>query len=326
MDTIHFLLTGGTIDSYFDTKADANKPFTDSVIPRYLNRIDIPQDTFYTKICMKDSRELGQKDFENLLNEINLSPYKKLIVTHGTFTMPDTARLIKENTNRQDQVVIFTGSMIPLEDFVFSDAGFNLGFSIAKLDQLEPGIYVCMNGRIFYPEEILKLLHEGRFESIRKNPHDQTMLLQKTVHFISTGGTIDSEFSGSLDKVTALKESVVYDYISRLNLAVKTSFTGVCSKDSRDLSEADIDKIIDSIESSPHKRLVVTHGTYEMEKTIEILRAKQKRLDQVIVFTGSQLPLKGFAPSDAPFNLGYTMASIEHLEPGIYKSIGGEIS
>ena len=51
-------------------------------------------------------------------------------------------------------------------DFPRNDAAFNLGYSIAKSHHLEPGIYVCMNGSIFDPDEVAKLLREGRFISI----------------------------------------------------------------------------------------------------------------------------------------------------------------
>ena len=56
--------------------------------------------------------------------------------------------------------------MIPLVGFSPSDAGFNLGYAFGKFNSLEPGIYVAMNGQILMPEEVIKLLSEGRFSSI----------------------------------------------------------------------------------------------------------------------------------------------------------------
>lgn len=47
-----------------------------------------------------------------------------------------------------------------------TDAGFNLGYAIAKSTELKEGIYVCMNGKVFAPEEVIKILSEGRFRSI----------------------------------------------------------------------------------------------------------------------------------------------------------------
>jgi L-asparaginase len=100
------------------------------------------------------------------LETIEKSKFKRFIITHGTYTMPDTARYLKANLKRKDATVILTGAMIPMYNMTNSDGPFNLGFSIASFDHLKKGIYVCMNGRIFEPEEVLKTLYNGRFSSI----------------------------------------------------------------------------------------------------------------------------------------------------------------
>jgi L-asparaginase/Glu-tRNA(Gln) amidotransferase subunit D len=56
--------------------------------------------------------------------------------------------------------------MIPLMGFAPSDAPFNLGYSVAKAQELPSGIYVCMNGKVFSSEEVMKINVEGRFSSI----------------------------------------------------------------------------------------------------------------------------------------------------------------
>jgi L-asparaginase len=80
--------------------------------------------------------------------------------------MPDTARFLKANLKRKDQTIILTGSMIPLLGFSPSDGPFSIGYAIAKVQDLEPGIYVCMNGRVFSSEEVMKVSKEGRFSSV----------------------------------------------------------------------------------------------------------------------------------------------------------------
>lgn len=115
---------------------------------------------------MKDSRQLTKKDLANLLKIIKNSPHQKFIITHGTYTMPDTARYLEANLGQHNKKIILTGSMIPLIGFSPSDAPFNLGFSIASLNQIEPGIKVSMNGKIFTASEVAKLLYAGRFISV----------------------------------------------------------------------------------------------------------------------------------------------------------------
>lgn len=80
--------------------------------------------------------------------------------------MPDTARYLKVHLKRADQVVILTASAIPIQRFSPSDGPFSLGYAIAKLDHLEPGVYVAINGRVFLPEEVMKVMNEARFISI----------------------------------------------------------------------------------------------------------------------------------------------------------------
>ena len=80
--------------------------------------------------------------------------------------MPDTARFLKANLKRKDKTIIITGSMIPLLGFSPSDGPYSIGYALAKVQDLDSGIYVCMNGKIFSPEEVMKINKEGRFSSI----------------------------------------------------------------------------------------------------------------------------------------------------------------
>ena len=80
--------------------------------------------------------------------------------------MPDSSRFLVANLKRKDQVIILTGSMIPFIGFSPSDAPFNLGYALASVKTLNPGIYVCMNGQIFNPNEVVKNISEGRFVSV----------------------------------------------------------------------------------------------------------------------------------------------------------------
>ena len=163
---IHFIITGGTIDSYYEGSKDTVIPNEHSVLPKYLKSLKLYEDFAFTEICMKDSRDITQKDVKKIFKAIEKSRYKRIIVPHGTYTVPDTARYVAANLkNNKEKVIIFVGSMIPLIGFSPSDAPFNLGFAIAKLQDLEPGVYICMNGRVFSTNEIVKTLSEGRFTS-----------------------------------------------------------------------------------------------------------------------------------------------------------------
>jgi len=166
---IHFILTGGTIDSYYDGTKDTVVANKKSVIPGYIKDLKLTEEVVFDQICMKDSRHITEKDLIKLLKTVEESPHKRIIITHGTYTMPDTARYLQGNLQRKDQTIILTGSMAPMKGAAVaapSDGPFNLGYSMSEVQSLPEGIYVCMNGRIFKPNEVLKMLYGGRFTSI----------------------------------------------------------------------------------------------------------------------------------------------------------------
>jgi len=163
---LHFIITGGTIDSSYDGIKDTAVPNEHSVVPKFIKILKLYEECEFTEVCMKDSRDLTESDRKDIFESVNNSNSKRIIVTHGTYTLPDTARYLQANLKDHGKVIIFVCSMIPLEGFTPTDAGFNIGYAVAKSQELSEGIYVCMNGKIFVPDEIVKILSEGRFGSI----------------------------------------------------------------------------------------------------------------------------------------------------------------
>jgi L-asparaginase len=163
---LHFIITGGTIDSYYDGTKDTAVTNEHSTVPRFVKLLKLYEECEFTEVCMKDSRELNDTDRTNILQSVKESPSQRIIITHGTYTLPDTARFLEANLKKNDKTIIFVCSMIPLVGFTPTDAGFNVGYAVAKSQELPAGVYACMNGRIFTPNEIVKKLSEGRFGSI----------------------------------------------------------------------------------------------------------------------------------------------------------------
>lgn len=163
---VHFIITGGTIDSAWDGTRDTAVVLPKSVIPGYIKKLKLYEDIKFSIACMKDSRELNEDDQKEIVKIIEESEDKHFIVSHGTYTMANTTKFIKSNLKRNDAVVVLTGSMTPLKGFDMSDAGFNLGFAFSKVQELKPGVYLCMNGRIFSAEEAVKNTYEGKFYSL----------------------------------------------------------------------------------------------------------------------------------------------------------------
>lgn len=164
----HYLIIkmGGTIEFKDPAYGEINDKLLklDTTIESYLTNIVKPH-FLYTVVTVaeKDSRDLDEHDREKLLQSILGSDTDKVVVTHGTFTMKQTAEYL-QNAGLGTKKVILTGSMIPVAGFAASDAGFNLGFAIGSFETLEPGVYLSMNGGIFRPEEVDKNIEEFRFE------------------------------------------------------------------------------------------------------------------------------------------------------------------
>lgn len=170
---VQIIITGGTIDSVWNGSKDTVEVSEHSVLPEYFEELrrnlKFYEEIKFTEICMKDSRAINEADRREIVKTIEESKAEKIVITHGTYTMPDTARFIKENLKRKDQVIVLTGSMVPIKGFDFSDGPFNLGFAYAQVNALKPGVYVCMNAKVFTPEEVAKNIEEGKFYSIFKD-------------------------------------------------------------------------------------------------------------------------------------------------------------
>jgi len=163
---VHIIKMGGTIE-FHDPAYDAiNKKLLklDASIESYLHNLIQPHFNFSSEpITEKDSRDVSDDDREKLIRAIQSSPHENILVPHGTFTMSQTARFIG-STNLSGKKIILTGSMMPIMGFAASDAGFNLGFAIASFPNIEPGVYLSMNGGIFKSDEVAKNVDLLRFE------------------------------------------------------------------------------------------------------------------------------------------------------------------
>lgn len=162
---VEVIITGGTIDSKWNGSKDTVEVRQESSLPEYFKGLKLYNEINFNTVCMKDSREVNDEDRNKIIKIIEESPAKKIIITHGTYTMPDTAKYLNSNMQIKDKTIILFGSFTPLQGFDMSDGGFNLGYAFSQALVLEPGIYVCMNGRTFNPEEVTKDTVQGKFYS-----------------------------------------------------------------------------------------------------------------------------------------------------------------
>ncbi|MCP4294372.1 MAG: asparaginase [Proteobacteria bacterium] len=158
---IQIYTTGGTIDKvYFDQKSEYQ--VGDPQAKGVLERANVTLDYQVESVFKKDSLDLTDEDRELIRKKVESSTLNRIVITHGTDTMVDTAKVLE---NIVDKTVVMTGSMYPAQ-FRDSDAVFNLGCAIVAAQVQDPGVYIAMNGRIFNPHQARKNVALNKFEDI----------------------------------------------------------------------------------------------------------------------------------------------------------------
>ncbi|WP_417364016.1 asparaginase domain-containing protein [Galbibacter sp.] len=157
---ITILTTGGTIEG-LDYIGDKAIKKTNVSITDFLNSANVKFEYTIESVCKKDSRAINESDRKLLVTKIKETNATKILITHGTFTMEETAKYIgKLNLGK---TIVLVGSFI-LGSPGNTDAPFNLGYAISSLQFLKPDVYVAMNGEIFLWNNVFKNLETNKFE------------------------------------------------------------------------------------------------------------------------------------------------------------------
>jgi L-asparaginase len=163
--SIRMLITGGTFDKEYN-ELTGQLYFNDSHLPEMLDlgRNLVPVEI--RTLMMVDSLQMSDVDRELIAEHCLKSPEEKIIITHGTDTMAETAQLLAEKV--KDKTIVITGAMIPYK-FGSSDGLFNLGSAMAFVQTLQHGVYIAMNGRYFHADNVRKNKESGVFEELERN-------------------------------------------------------------------------------------------------------------------------------------------------------------
>ena len=158
---IEIITTGGTIDKvYFDKKSDYQ--VGDPFIGDLLTKMNVNIDYKISPLMRVDSLDMDDGDREKILNHILKSNYDKILITHGTDTIVDTAIYLNQLNNK---TVVLTGSLKPAL-FIDNDAIFNIVCAFASVQKLSKGVYIIMNGQVFEPNNCRKNIEKNIFEKI----------------------------------------------------------------------------------------------------------------------------------------------------------------
>ena len=156
---IRIIITGGTIDKqYNELNGELYLPQTH--VPAMLEQARCTLPVKLEEVMLKDSLDMLDTDREKVKNACIAAVESKIVITHGTDTMVETARHIAASI--ENKTIVLLGAMIPYT-IDSSDALFNLGCAISAVQTLKHGVYITMNGEIFDWDNVEKLKNEGKF-------------------------------------------------------------------------------------------------------------------------------------------------------------------
>ena len=160
---IRIFITGGTFDKEYN-ELNGSLFFKDTHLPEMLKlgRSKVPVEV--RTLMMIDSIDLNDEDRELIAQNCLKADEDRIIITHGTDTMVETAKVIADKV--KDKTIVLTGAMIPYK-FGSSDGLFNLGSALAFVQTLPHGVYISMNGQVFNWDNCRKNKKIGVFEEIK---------------------------------------------------------------------------------------------------------------------------------------------------------------
>ena len=161
---IRIIITGGTIDGLEYSSANKAPPRHLSIIPEFLERARLSIEYELELLMQKDSKFITDGDREFIFDRCLKSKEKQIVITHGTMTMPLTAKFLGKK--KLKKTIVLVGSAV-LGNKTNSDAFFNLGGAIIAVQLLPVGVYVAMDGKIFTWNNVKKNFKTGMFEPER---------------------------------------------------------------------------------------------------------------------------------------------------------------
>jgi len=161
LNHLAIVATGGTIDKiYFDDKS--NYQIGAPQIGEILAQLGVAFTFDVIALMRKDSLHMDDTDRELIRSTILAQPHRHVLVTHGTDTMVESARVL---AGIPGKTIVLTGALNPAR-FQGSDAVFNIGCAVGAIQALPDGVYIAMNGRVWDPARVRKNVEANRFEAL----------------------------------------------------------------------------------------------------------------------------------------------------------------
>lgn len=162
-DPVRLFVTGGTFDKEYN-ELTGKLFFQDTHVPEMLRLGRCRVTVEIRTLMMVDSLDMRDEDRALIAEQCRRANESRIVITHGTDTMPETAAVLA--VAQIPKTIVLTGAMIPYR-FGSSDGLFNLGSALAFVQALPEGVYIAMNGQCFPWDNVRKNRAAGYFERIR---------------------------------------------------------------------------------------------------------------------------------------------------------------
>ena len=159
---VRLMITGGTIDKFYN-QSNGELEFDKTHFPEIIERSRIEVNIIPEELLLIDSLDMVDADRQLILDRCEQSEEDFILITHGTDTMCETAKLLGQSGI--DKTIVLFGSMVPYA-VSNSDALFNFGCALGSLQLLESGVYIAMNGRVLPWQDVEKNRSLGVFQSL----------------------------------------------------------------------------------------------------------------------------------------------------------------
>jgi L-asparaginase len=163
---VNLITTGGTIEKIYSEQTGQVENLG-AKIDRYLQQLRLPDVRVeVTPLMNKDSLEMTEEDRELVLAVVKAKVAEApVVITHGTDTMVETGKSLKQRLAGLKYPVILTGAMTPL-GFERSDGLQNLTESLFAARVLHAGVWIVMHGDVFDVDHARKDRELARFVEI----------------------------------------------------------------------------------------------------------------------------------------------------------------
>ena len=159
-EEIKLFATGGTFDKEYD-EIHGKLYFKNTHMFEILKLGRCKLQVDIETLMMIDSLEMSNSERNYIVKKCKQEAKTRIVITHGTDTMVETAKLIAKSIH--DKTIVLTGAMIPY-NFGSSDGLFNLGSALSFAQSLPIGVYISMNGQVFNWDNVQKNKEIGIFE------------------------------------------------------------------------------------------------------------------------------------------------------------------